>query len=108
MRTATGHGIMSDMSMYVRTDEGQIPEWSFCDRLRKARERAGLEQAALAALLGKKRSTVSNWERGTNRPDELALRAIAYHTNVRYDWLVTGMVTIGYQFTAAEGFGLAA
>jgi len=102
---------MSDMSMYMRTDEGHVPTWSFCDRLRKARESAGLEQAALAALLGKKRSTVSNWERGANRPDELALRAIAYHTGVRYDWL-TGADTeaniIGYTFLPVDELPLAA
>jgi transcriptional regulator with XRE-family HTH domain len=49
-----------------------------------------MEQADLATLLGKKRSTVSNWERGANRPDELAIRAIAYHTGVPFIWLLTG------------------
>jgi transcriptional regulator with XRE-family HTH domain len=92
--------------MFVRTDEGHVPAWSFRDRLRKARESAGLEQSDLAALLGKKRSTVSNWERGANRPDELALRAIAYHTGVRYAWLVgedpdTEVNIIGYLTLAA-------
>lgn len=82
--------MMSDMSMHIRSDDGDIPRWTLPDRLRKARESARLEQADLAQLLGKKRSTVSNWERGANRPDELALRAIAFHTHVPYGWLVGG------------------
>jgi transcriptional regulator with XRE-family HTH domain len=106
-------GMMSDMSMFTRTDGGQIPQWSFSDRLRKAREHAGMEQADLAALLGKKRSTISNWERGANRPDELALRAIAYHTGVPFTWLVTGddpdpgaASTIWYGDVIGEGLPL--
>lgn len=86
---------MSDMSMFEHSDGGAVPEWTFTDRLRKARESAGLDQAALAALLAKKRSTVSNWERGTNRPDDLALRAIAHYTDVSYLWLKRGVVPNG-------------
>jgi transcriptional regulator with XRE-family HTH domain len=84
---------MSDMSnMHEPTaGVGRVPEWSFVDRLRKARESAGLDQARLAGLLAKRRSTISNWERGTNRPDDLALRAIAYVTDVDYRWLVHGI-----------------
>jgi transcriptional regulator with XRE-family HTH domain len=82
--------MMSDMDMFTSADGGQIPQWSFCDRLRKAREWAGLEQIDLAARLGKKRSTISNWERGANRPDQLALRGIAYYTGVPLTWLLTG------------------
>lgn len=84
-------GRMSDMSIHEQSDTGSVPEWNFTDRLRKARESAGLDQQALAELLAKKRSTISNWERGTNRPDELALRAIAYFTDVRYAWLAHGL-----------------
>ena len=76
--------------MFQHTDEGRIPTWSFADRLRKAREFAGLDQGDLAPLILKKRSTLSGWERGNHRPDELTIRAIAFHTGVSFDWLWSG------------------
>jgi len=45
-----------------------IPEWTFGDRLRKARELAGLRQDAMAALLHVSAATISNWEIGASHP----------------------------------------
>ena len=40
-----------------------------CDRIRHYREKLGMEQKALAAVVGVTANAVSNWERGRARPD---------------------------------------
>ena len=40
-----------------------------CDRIRHYREGLGVEQKALAAMVGVTANAVSNWERGRARPD---------------------------------------
>ena len=40
-----------------------------CDRIRHYREGLGMEQKALAAMVGVTANAVSNWERGRARPD---------------------------------------
>lgn len=40
-----------------------------CDRIRHYREKLGIEQKALAAMVGVTANAVSNWERGRARPD---------------------------------------
>ena len=40
-----------------------------CDRIRHYREEMGMEQKALAAMVGVTANAVSNWERGRARPD---------------------------------------
>lgn len=60
---------------------GRIPEWTISDRLRKARESAGLTHEQLAATIGVGRSTIYNyesplWTRG-RRAQTLHLWAIA-------------------------------
>lgn len=80
---------MSDMSNTATTDV--VPEWTLPDRLRKARETAGLRQEDMAHRLAKSRAAISGWERGDHRPDELALRAWAHETGVSFVWLKLGM-----------------
>lgn len=41
---------------------GRTPEWTVADRLRKARESAGLEQQELATMIDCSRQTVGNYE----------------------------------------------
>lgn len=79
---------MSDMS--TNPSYLVIPTWTLADRLRKSREAVGFDQVDIANRLAKKRSTISNWERGKNRPDELALRAWAHETRVPLEWLKHG------------------
>ena len=40
-----------------------------CDRIRHYREKLGMEQKALATMVGVTANAVSNWERGRARPD---------------------------------------
>lgn len=69
-----------------------IPQWTLGDRLRKAREHAGMEQGELAVRIGISRGTVSNYElgRGTRPPKVVVLRAWAYECGVPYEWLTAG------------------
>lgn len=60
-------------------------------RIRLARRKAKLSQAALAKLLGVQRSAVSNWESvNPAKPAIANLIAIAKAINVSLDWLATG------------------
>lgn len=61
-------------------------------RIRLARESAGMEQADLAEHVRVARATISSWEIGSNkRPVAYAyLRIIAEATGVSLDWLEGG------------------
>lgn len=67
-----------------------IPEWTMPDRLRKAREHAGLEQAELAHDMGVSRNTVNNYERGRTTPRRPVILAWAIRCGVPVEWLWTG------------------
>lgn len=67
-----------------------IPQFNLADRLRKAREITGLDQAEFADELGVSRGTVSNNERGTVAPRQIVLKAWALRTGVPLKWLETG------------------
>jgi DNA-binding XRE family transcriptional regulator len=66
---------------------GRIPGWTVADKLRKARESAGFEQAALARELGVAKNTISNYERGAVTPRRSVVMAWAMATGVDLDWL---------------------
>ena len=68
-----------------------IPTWTVADRIRKAREVAGLDQIELAERLYVARSTVSTWENNpTTIPHRLKIDKIAEVTGVPASWLLTG------------------
>lgn len=69
---------------------GRIPTWTRADRLRKAREVAGLDQTALGQHIGVSRGTVSNAERGTVEPRRSVIMAWAMATGVPLTWIETG------------------
>lgn len=65
-----------------------IPEWTLGDRLRKARERTGLNQENFAKALGVGgRSTVANWETDHTKPRPLVVREWSRLTDVPEWWL---------------------
>jgi transcriptional regulator with XRE-family HTH domain len=66
---------------------GRRPGFTVADRLRKARESAGFEQAALARVLGVAKNTVSNYERGAVQPKRAVVMAWAMATDTALDWL---------------------
>ena len=76
--------------MSIDVTEGTIPTWSVADRLRKAREHAGLEQGQLADLIGISRNSVSNYERGARTARRPVLVSWALATGVPLAWLEHG------------------
>ena len=68
---------MSYVGRMTTQTVGVVPEFRLCDRLRRAREITGLDQAAFAAELGISRTSVSNAETGTRRLAAAVLAALA-------------------------------
>lgn len=71
-----------------------VPEFTIHDRLRKAREIAGLEQAELAERMGVSRGTIGNNEAGKVNVRPITIKAWALATGVDVRWLETGRATI--------------
>lgn len=75
-----------------------IPIFTVGDRMRKARDHAGLSSAEMADSLRARgiraqgSQTVTNWERDANQPRDLltTLEAWADITGVPLWWLITG------------------
>lgn len=67
-----------------------VPQVSLRWRLRIAREEAGLEQPALAALAGISTRSIVNYERGYTVPRPPVLLAWAVATGVSLAWLREG------------------
>ena len=60
------------------------------NRIKQARERVGLSQTRLAALIGLRQPTVSDWERDEVEPTRANLRAAAGRLGVSPNWLAFG------------------
>ncbi len=60
------------------------------DRLRVARENKDIDQTSLAAKIDVTSRTLQRWEKGEQVPDGDYLVALAKHTGVRPEWLLTG------------------
>lgn len=74
-----------------RKKRGMTPKFDLTDRLRKAREVAGMSQDQLAERMGVSRSTVSNYEAGvTTNPRRIVIKGWAEETGCDYDWLMFG------------------
>lgn len=76
-----------DVSMTVA---GVVPAWDQSDRLRKAREVAGLSQSELAERMGISRRTISRNESGDFTLRRPQMIAWAMATGVSLEWLETG------------------
>ncbi|MFW9166244.1 helix-turn-helix domain-containing protein [Corynebacterium striatum] len=66
---------------------GIVPMWDVTDRIRKAREVAGLKQSELAAELGMSRTVIAAVEQGVRAPRRGELIAISFATGVSLEWL---------------------
>lgn len=69
----------------------QVPTWTLGDRLRKARETAGLTQIELSGMLGIARNTVGNYELGESEPKAALLARWATACGVPAVWLAFGI-----------------
>ena len=76
--------------MTVAVEPGRVPQWTIGDRLRKAREDAGLDQGQLAEAMEVSRKTIGNNETGRVQPRRIVVRAWALATGVSFDWLWDG------------------
>jgi len=65
----------------------RIPTWTLGDRLRKAREAAGLHQSDMAPHFGRGRSTIAGWENDQHRPGKLEVEKWAEVTGAPLWWL---------------------
>lgn len=72
--------------------QGVVPEWTLKDRLRKAREHAGLTQDAMARRAHLSRRTIASYELGETTPGWPALCVWAMSTGVMLEWLEHGEV----------------
>jgi transcriptional regulator with XRE-family HTH domain len=63
------------------------PEFSLGDRMRKAREAAGLEQSDICKALRFSRSSASSWENGRATPRSYVIEQWADLTGVDLEWL---------------------
>jgi transcriptional regulator with XRE-family HTH domain len=70
-----------------------VPVFTLGDRLRKAREVAGLTQTELANSLGIGRRSVSRYEDGVQMPKRGAVMAWSMATGVPFEWLATGQMS---------------
>ena len=59
-------------------------------RIKEARERRGLTQAALAAQLGVARPMIAQWETGARHPWISTLKRLGEALGVSYEWLAFG------------------
>lgn len=57
------------------------------EKIRHARQNAGMSQEKLADTIQVKRATLAAWEIGRNEPDAETIRNIAIACNVSTDWL---------------------
>jgi len=65
-----------------------VPEWSLGDRIRKARESAGMEQKHVAEEMGVSAGSVSKWEGNQRKPSIDTIRKLSRFTNVDILWLL--------------------
>ena len=67
-----------------------VPQWTTGDRMRKAREHAGLKQSELAAEIGIGRTSVTHYETSQKDAPRLVLIAWAFRCGVSFEWLRHG------------------
>lgn len=83
--------------------EGQIPEFTQADRLRKARNLTGLRVPEFAATIGVSPKTINNAESGKHSVRKVVLNQWSLVTGVPLVWLQTG---IAPESDGPEGDGL--
>lgn len=76
--------------MQMNQEAAVIPEWTLGDRLRKAREHAGLSQMQMYAETGIARSSIVRYENGQAVPSRAMLLSWALSTGVDLGWLLSG------------------
>ena len=67
-----------------------VPQWTFADRLRKARQIAGKDQRSFAADLGCTPSAYAQWEAGNSRPRDIVgvAQQVEAVTQISASWML--------------------
>jgi transcriptional regulator with XRE-family HTH domain len=78
------------MSEPEQASGATVPEWTIGDRMRKAREHAGLSQSQLARTASIGRTSIVRYETGLSRPSRVTLAAWALRTGVSFEWMCHG------------------
>jgi transcriptional regulator with XRE-family HTH domain len=78
------------MTNALDRDTGVVPAINLPQRLRLAREHAGLDQNELAERIGLSRTSVSSSELGRSTPRKIVLKTWALATGVSLAWIETG------------------
>lgn len=86
-------------NMQMTNESAAVPEWTLGDRLRKARQYAGLEQTELAARIGIARSSITRYETDLGRPARPVLLSWALCTGTDLGWLAGGGEILPGTFT---------
>lgn len=93
--STSGEGKVVDMKTGKPVTKPVLPV--ICERIRHYRDRMGMEQKALADLVGVTANSVSNWENGRSRPDVNLLPGICNALNITlYDLFSMDDPTIKY------------
>lgn len=71
-------------------ERARIPEFTFGDRLRKAREHAGVTTEEMAAAVDVSTRTVGNYENDRTPVRGPVVKVWAMRTGVPVEWLLTG------------------
>jgi len=79
--------------MTTERANGSVPEWTFGDRLRKARQVSGLTVRDFAEEIGVSTKTITDAEGDRRRPRKILINAYAMRTGVPREWLETGQVS---------------
>jgi transcriptional regulator with XRE-family HTH domain len=81
---------LEHMSEPEQASGATVPEWTIGDRMRKAREHAGLSQSQLARTASIGRTSIVRYETGLSRPSRVTLAAWALRTGVSFEWMCHG------------------
>ena len=93
--STSGQGNLIDMKTGKPVETPVLPV--ICERIKHYREALGIEQKALAELIGVTKNAISNWECGRSRPDVNLLPIICEALNITlYDLFSLGDPTIRY------------
>ncbi len=93
--STSGQGNVIDMKTGKPVEKPILPV--ICERIKHYREALGMEQKALAELVGVTKNSISNWECGRSRPDVNLLPGICEALNITlYDLFSLSDPTIHY------------
>lgn len=90
--------------MMKKTNDSKEFRIKLGENIRKARLKMGLTQAQLGKMLGKSDNVITNWERGTNRPDADMIEKLCNILNISPNELLNWEDNTNKPYTIAAHF----